>query len=309
MSDKHTLSFAIIGTGAIGGYYGGLLARTGYPTHFLARSDAQYMQQHGLTVRSPKGDFHLTNIAVYQNSSDLPDCDVVCVCLKTTHNDILQRLLPQITTPETAIVLIQNGLGEEEKIAKILPENPILGCMAFICSNKSKPGIIEHLDYGHVILAPYSACSANSALEAIKAAFQDAGISTTIEPDLMLARWKKLMWNIPYNGLSVLLNATTDRIMADPDSRSLINELMREVQSGAKACGCPIEDSFLEKMLSNTQKMTPYKTSMMLDYASGSPMELESMFAAPLRYAQAKGTSLPRIETLYKALMFKDKGS
>jgi 2-dehydropantoate 2-reductase len=114
------------------------------------------------------------------------------------------------------------------------------------------------------------------------------------------------VWNIPYNGLSVVLNATTDELMADKHTRSLVEQLMGEVVAAAAATGRIICDRFIQTMLDYTEKMTPYRTSMKLDYDEGRQMEVETLFGNPLRAATARGANLPLISMLYRQLKFLD---
>jgi 2-dehydropantoate 2-reductase len=125
--------------------------------------------------------------------------------------------------------------------------------------------------------------------------------------DLLMARWHKLVWNIPYNGLSVVLDAQTDELMGDPSTRQLVEQLMRETVAGAAGCDRAIPDSTIQKMLDRTDKMKPYLTSMKLDYNAKRPLELEAIFGNPVRMANAAGVSLPRVEMLYRQLQFLDR--
>ena len=140
----------------------------------------------------------------------------------------------------------------------------------------------------------------------IAADLNESGTPTTLMEHLELARWQKLVWNVPYNGLSVVLNATTDRIMADPHGRKLSEALMLEVVEGAGARGLPIDRAVVEDMLSRTERMTPYRTSMMIDHDRGKPMEVEAIFGAPLREAKEAGASTPMLEMVYELLKFMD---
>jgi 2-dehydropantoate 2-reductase len=127
-----------------------------------------------------------------------------------------------------------------------------------------------------------------------------------LDEDLLTARWKKLVWNIPFNGLSVVLNATTTEMMADPDARALAEALMREVVADAAACGRQIGKEFVQKMLAYTAKMIPYRTSMKIDYDERRPMEVEAIYGNPLRAAKRAGADSPRLEALYRQLKFMD---
>ncbi len=305
-------SYAIIGTGALGGFYGAKLQQAGSDVHFLVNSDYEHVKQFGLIIQSKDGDFRLPSVAAYNDSRQMPTCDVVIVCLKTTHNHLLPKILPDLLKPSSIVIVLQNGLGTEAEIARSLnPEQQIWGGLCFICSNKIGPGQIHHLDYGEIKLGAYApnyqSVPVTLMMESISADFRRAGISVVLADNLLLARWQKLVWNIPYNGLSVVLNATTDRLMANPHTRALVERLMGEVQLAAAAYDCQIADEFIQTMLDYTVKMTPYRTSMKIDYDEGRPLEIAAMFGNPLAFAQAQGVDLPSIEMLYQQLQFLDR--
>lgn len=306
-------SYAIVGTGALGGYYGARLHHAGLDVHLLLRSDYPHVARHGLRVESTDGDFSIPPDAVhaYEDPAAMPRCDVVCVCLKATANDALPAILPHVLADDGVVVLLQNGLGFERDVAAIVGDDRVLGGLAFLCSNKVGPGHIRHVDYGRIRLGDYrpdaSAAGVTDRLRAVGGDFERAGIDITLADDLLLARWQKLVWNVPYNGLSVVLDATTDQLMADAQTAALVESLMIEVAAGAEAAGRVIERSFIEQMMADTRKMTPYRTSMKVDHDQGQPMEVEAIFGAPVRDAASRGVSLPRVEMLYRQLRFIDQ--
>lgn len=304
-------SYAIIGTGALGGYYGGRLAHAGFDAHFLLRSDYEHVQRHGMTVESVDGDFQLPQVRAYRHMADMPACDVVLLTAKTTANAQLIPHLPRVTRPDGVVVVLQNGLGVEEAVAEAVGPARVAGGLCFLCSNRVGPGHIRHLDYGLITLGDYAADgSARGITDRIQQIGNDldsAGIPIALREDLLSARWHKLVWNIPFNGLTVLLDAETDRIMADPAAHRLAEFLMWEVVAGAKAVGKTIAGEFVEKMLRDTETMKPYRPSMYLDYKAGNPMELQTMYANPLRAAAAAGVDLPRIDAIHRQLVFLDK--
>jgi 2-dehydropantoate 2-reductase len=304
-------SFAIIGSGAVGALYGAWLARAGFDVHFLARSDHEYVRDHGLIVDSVKGNFAVPHVNVYANASAMPKCDVAAITLKTTANGILPQVLPHVVKDNGIVLVMQNGLGFEEKVADIVGPGHVLGVLCFVCSNKAGPGHVRHLDFGHITIGQYAKNGAASGItedmKNIADDFAKAGVEVSLAPDLGVARWKKLVWNVPYNGLSVILNATTDSLMKNPHSRRLVKRLMQEVCRGAKACGHPIEDAFIDEMLSYTDAMTPYETSMKIDFDGKRPMEVESIFGAPLEAAEKAGVELPLLSVLYEELKYLDE--
>lgn len=227
--------YGVIGTGAIGGYYGARLVCAGEDVHFLLHSDYEYVKEHGLKVRSVRGDFELPRVNAYRSTADMPACDVVLVCLKSTSNGLLRELLPPLLHKDTIVLMIQNGLGLEADLQEVFPELQIAGGLAFICSNKTGSGEIAHLDYGGLNIGSYS-CRDLSRLEEVAAVFNRADIQAKVL-DLELARWMKLVWNVPYNGLTVVLNTTTDHLMTHPVSEGLIRDLMLEVIRGRTRLG------------------------------------------------------------------------
>ncbi|MBW4486848.1 MAG: putative 2-dehydropantoate 2-reductase [Trichocoleus desertorum ATA4-8-CV12] len=300
--------YAILGTGALGGFYGARLQQVGTEVHFLLRSDYEQMQQQGLVIESPEGNFTLPQVYAYRRVEEMPCCDVVVVALKSTHNHLLPALLPPVLKKDGVVLMLQNGLGLEAEVAQIVGTERVLGGLCFICSNKVGPGHIRHLDYGAITLgeyaANYQAGGVTDRMSQIAQDFTQAGIPIHLAEDLLLARWRKLVWNIPFNGLSVVLNATTDALMADRYTYALVEQLMREVALGAKVQNRAIADDFIQKMLDDTVKMKPYRTSMKIDYDEGRPLEVEAIFGNPLRAAQAAGVQLPQIAMLYQQLKF-----
>jgi len=307
---KNTPSYAILGTGALGGYYGACLQRTGLDVHFLCRSDYTHVVQHGLVIESTDGDFTLPQVNAYQDVKDMPRCDVVAIALKTTQNHLLPQLLPTVIKEDGVVLVLQNGLGVEAAVAEIVDPHRVIGGMCFVCANKVSPGRIRHLDYKAISLAEYTAgyraAGITARMQQIATNFTSAGIPIDLSEDLLLARWQKLVWNIPYNGLSVVLDAQTDELMADASTRALVEDLMAEVVAGAARFDRHIPDSFVQNMLDRTAKMKPYKTSMKIDYDLKRPLEVEAIFGNPLRTAQTAGANLSQIRTLYQQLKFLD---
>lgn len=300
------LTYAIVGTGGIGGYYGGCLAKAGHPVHFLLHSDYEYVLKNGLKIDSVNGDFHLEKVSAYKNSQDMPKCDVVLVCLKTIQNHILSSILKPLLHEKTVVVLVQNGMGMEQELSEQLPSTSIVGATAFICTTKVGPGHIHHAEYGALTLAKHCG-DCDEIIRQIASDFENASVNVSVFDDLNSVRWKKLVWNIPYNGLTVVLNAATDTLTNNPDSRKLVIDLMNEVVSAGRTCGAKISDSFIDKMIAMTEKMTPYSPSMKLDYDARRPMEIQTMFTNPIAIAKSQGFEMRKTEMLEQQLRFLEK--
>jgi 2-dehydropantoate 2-reductase len=313
-----SLRYGILGTGALGGFYGAKLQKVGLDVHFLVRSDYQHVTQHGLVVESIDGDFRLPQVNAYRDVEKMPRCDVVIIAMKTTQNYQLPQMLPIVLKDDGVVVVLQNGLGIEEEIGKIVTcdmSHRIIGGLSFLTANKIASGHIRHLSYKNIILggfaANYQTMEITSRMQQIANDFENAGIPTELTEDLLLARWKKLVWNIPYNGLSVVLNASTAELMGDIYTRQLVENIMNEVVLAAKACSREIPENFVQLMLGNTAKMPSYRTSMKIDFDEHRPLEVEAIFGNPLKIATALSSNLslhfPLITCLYQQLNFLDE--
>ena len=301
------MRYGIVGVGAIGGYYGSKLAYSGQEVHFLSHSDYQFVKERGLQVDSCDGSFHLEHVNVYQYAKDMPKCDVVIVGLKTTNNHLLSDLLPPLLHEDTVVVLIQNGIGVEADVQQMFPNMQIVAGLAFICSAKTAPGRVNHQCYGSINLGNYS-CKDDAFFNTILNDFSNAGITVTSVP-YEEARWKKAVWNMPFNGMTVALNTRTDLLLKNPATRQLIYDQMMEVIGAARHMGVTgLDQAFADKMIQMTDEMTPYSPSMKLDYDFHRPMEIHYLYTRPLEIAREAGFPMPKLEMLEAELRFLSEG-
>lgn len=297
------MKYGIIGTGAIGGYYGAMLARAGFDVHFLLHSDYDHVCRNGLFIDSCDGPFRIGRVNAYRLADDMPRCDVVLVGLKSVNNHLLTRLLPPLLHGSTLVVLVQNGIGLEEDLQKQLPSVWLAAGLAFICSAKTGPGCISHQCYGNINIGNYS-CPDTALVDRLVAELKSAGVGAALV-EYNEARWKKAVWNMPFNGMTVALGTMTDRLLACPDTLRLIRGQMMEVVGAARALGVGgVDEAFAEKMIRNTQAMTPYSPSMKLDYDNRRPMEIYYLYTRPIAEARAAGFAMPRLEMLEAELRF-----
>ena len=296
------MTYTVIGTGAIGGFYGGRLAQAGRTVRFLLHSDYEYVKEHGLRIDSCDGDFWLEHVEAYQNTADMPKSDVVLVGLKSVNNHLLPDLLRPIVSDETIVVLIQNGIGLEEDLQRVFPQLRIVAGLAFICSAKVGPGHISHQCYGSINLGNYSCPPQN--FELLLEDFLAADIEAAEVPYLE-ARWKKAVWNMPFNGMTVALNTSTDKLLKNPATRQLIYDQMMEVIGAANALGVDtLTSAFADKMIQMTDDMVPYSPSMKLDYDFHRPMEIPYLYTRPISEAKKVGFEMPKLAMLEALLHF-----
>lgn len=314
------MKIAVVGCGAVGSYYGARLGRSGQETHFLLRSDYEAVRRRGVLIRSPEGDFRFQPKCA-RTPAEIGVCDLVLIALKTTANDQLQRLLKPLVGESTAILTLQNGLGNEESLAALFGEEKVLGGLCFVCLNRVEPGVIQHIAHGTIVMGEFKRWPEPRTHD-IASMIRNSGVPCKVTDDLALTHWEKLVWNVPFNGLGVAAAAgydavmagvlpaggkpssclTTDKLLAEPRWEQLARELMLEVIEAANALGLKLPVSTVEKQISRTRDMGAYKASTLLDFEKGQALELESLFLEPLRQARRSGVAVPRLAALGELL-------
>ncbi|MFU8847131.1 MAG: 2-dehydropantoate 2-reductase [Opitutales bacterium] len=301
---------ALIGPGAVGLYYGGLLAADEQQLHILARSDALALKTEGIRihrVEAKTGDLLKKHVirpaSVTTDAKEIGPVDFVLVAAKSTVNEKLIDALQSLVQPgRTAILTLQNGMGNAEFYARHFPENPILAGLCFVCVNRVASGVVENYHPGRVEIGSLDDRWPELA-ELVVSFFSEAGVSTNFSPVLDAALWRKLCWNVPFNGLSIAGGAITcDRILANPALRARARRLMKELQMVAASFGHKISDRFLEGQFEVTEKMGAYQPSSLIDYLENRPVEVEAIWGEPLRRGQAAGLQMPILKELYHEL-------
>lgn len=294
---------AIVGSGAIGSYYGGKLAAIGHDVRFLMRADLETVRRQGLTIRSTESpELRLSSVQAFGGTGEIGPVDMVLIALKTTANAALDTLIPPLLHKGTALVTLQNGLGNERYLAERFGAERVLGALCFVCLNRTAPGVIQHFGHGTIsigeLLGP-----PQPRTHALAQALKKAGIEAIAVENLLTERWRKQVWNVPFNGLSIAAGElTTDRILASPALEELVRGLMQEVIEIAAARGHKIPASYIDFQIERTRPMGAYHPSSLLDYKAGLPVEVESIWGEPLREAREAGVQAGRLEALYRLL-------
>jgi len=303
------MKIAVVGAGALGLFYGARLQKAGLQVHFLLRRDHDAIKNNGLTVYSVEGDFHLPMVNGYRSTREIGESDLVLVGLKTFANHRFQELLTPLVGADTLILTLQNGLGNEEQLASLFGGERVLGGVAFLRSNRGAPGIVHHLGEGRVVLGEFRR-GETAVAERIAVLFRNAGLECRVTTDCLRARWEKLVWNIPFNGLCALMMKPVDALLGLPATRSLIIDMMEEVIHGGNSQGLlkDIPVNLAEKMVTNSENLGPYRPSMLIDRLEGRPLELDAIFGAPLAAAGLKGVGMPRVQALHALLQLTQQG-
>ena len=295
----------IVGAGAIGGFYGGLLAKSGADVSVVCRSDYQIVKKNGYTINSALlGNWSYNPSQIIKNVADyIGKPDYILLCTKITAETNRVNLIQKEVHQNTTIVFIQNGVEIEQELVDAFPDNEIISGLAFICSNRIKPGEIQHLAYGKLTLGCLNKHCHK--IQQLSHLINQAGIETIISDDIKSSRWLKCLWNASFNPLSVLSEGlSTKEILSTQEP--FIRTIMQEVCKIAQACGHPLPENSIDININNTQMMPPYKTSMLLDYESHQPMEIEVILGNTIRAAKRKEIACPTLNSLYALMKLKE---
>lgn len=298
------VSVAVIGAGAVGSYYGARLGQAGHDVRFLLRRDYDAVAARGLRIESHHGDFVLERPAIARDPAEIGPVDWVLCGLKTTSLDAAPDLIRPCLGPETRVLAIMNGLGIEERLSDALGTDRIFGGLAFTCINRGEPGAIHHYEYGQVSIAHLHDDPAE--LERALALWQDATVEVSAAPSIIRARWEKLCWNVPFNGLTVAAGGvTTEAVVTAPALRAEARALMEEVIAAGNADLAARDsperidgDEVITRMFILTDVMGPYRPSTLIDFVEGRAIEVDAIFAEPARRARALGVPTPRLDQL-----------
>ena len=297
-------SVAVIGAGAVGSYYGARLAQAGHDVRFLLRRDYEAVAERGLRVESHHGDFVLERPTIARDPAEIGPVDWVLCGLKATSLDDAPALIRPCLSPDTRVLAIMNGLGIEEALAESLGTEHIFGGLGFTCLNRGEPGTVHHYGYGQVAIAHLHDDPAE--LDRALALWQGAVVEVSSAPSLLRARWEKLCWNVPFNGLTVAAGGvTTEAVVTDAalreDAHALMEEVVAAGNAALAAAASPERidgEAVITRMFALTDVMGPYRPSTLIDFLEGRAIEVDAIFAEPARRARALGVSTPRLDQL-----------
>jgi 2-dehydropantoate 2-reductase len=300
------MRIAVVGVGAVGGYFGGRLAQAGLDVVFIARGKTlETLRVHGLHVRSVAGDFEINPLNVSDSPSAAGPCDVVLVAVKAHHVREIARTLAPLIGPETVVVPMQNGLEAPTLLAEALGPDLVVGGLCKIFASKTGAAAIEHTGLEPVIEFGELSGETSERVERIRAAFEPAiGMSTIVSDDVQTAMWQKLMHVEPLGAVGSVVREPAGVLCAIPETRRLLLTAMEEIVTLAAARGITIDPTLPERAVNRIDQLPPDTTaSMHRDILAGLPSEFEFQTGTVVRYALESGVPAPVHSTIYAALL------
>ena len=298
------MNVLLIGAGAVGTYFCGRLAQGGAKVAVVARGDYEVVKGRGYHIRSVAGDFDFHPAAVLKDSADYQETpDYVIAATKVLPElDLVGMLRPVIRSPKTVIVLIQNGIDIEKTVRAAFPDNELLSTIAYIGVSRPARGEVLHQGSGNLKTGVYPSGISESA-KRLAAAFGAGGVKCELSEDIRFVRWYKLLWNLPFNPVSVLAGRVDTRTMTDrAELEKLCWSLMLETIAVANACGVALSEKDARSQMEYTREVPAYKTSMLQDFEAGRELEVEAILGNAVRLAHQNNVPVPKMEACYALL-------
>lgn len=293
----------LVGSGAVGAYYAGRLTQVGFRVASLCRSDYSIVKKKGVEIRSHEEDFVFQPDEVIQQANEYSrKADYVLVCLKVLPSIDQNEIIRAAVGPQTAIVLIQNGINIEKQTAEAFPDNEIISGIAFLAASRIEFGVVSHKGSGTLTIGSYPEGISQKTTQ-LSELFLQAGVSCRVVENIARERWRKMLWNASFNPISVLGgNADSQKMVNVPESEALMRKVMGEVLAVANATGSDLSVDIVDKIIAGTRKMNAFKTSMLVDFEAGRAMEIDAILGNSIQIAEELNVDTPYMKSLFGLL-------
>ncbi len=298
------MKIAIIGTGGVGGYFGGKIAKAGYDVTFLARGEHyKAIAANGLTVKSILGDFHVDVVNVKDKIQDIGKCDVIILAVKAWQIKEIAAELKSIVHENSMILPLQNGVLAVEELSAVLNRKNIIGGLCRIISKIESPGVIHHFGVTPAIIFGEIDHAKSIRIQKLKELFDRSGIAAELSDDINVDLWKKFI-AICVGGLLAVTKTTYGELLELKETRQMMVDLLREIYQISQQAGIGIEQGFVEKSVSFIETF-PYDAAASLtrDVWDGKPSEIEYQNGTVVRLGQQYGIDTPINRFVYHCIL------
>ena len=293
----------IYGTGAVGGYYGGMLVKAGYDVTFIARGkNLEVLKEKGLTLirEDEKEVFPICVTETVHGLLQQKDFDYILICVKSKDTKDAALNVKSKVNANTTVVSFQNGVDNEDIIASVIGEEFVISGLVFVASKLIEPGVVYQFGYNGGMIGELYKSEKTERVFTLQKIMQEAGVDCKISDNMRGELWNKLVWNAAFNPLSVLTGKTLEKMLAE--DFELIKSIMIEVRDVAIAHGISIRSDTVEFNLKRSEGFTGFKTSMLQDFEVGKPLELEQILGVVIKKAKEKNVNVPNSFRIYSEL-------
>ena len=302
-----TMRIAVMGTGAVGGYFGAKLAAAGHEVAFVARGrHLQALCANGLQVASFNGDLKVKNALFTDNTAKIGAVDLVLFCVKSYDTEAGAEHLKPLVADRTRILSLQNGVDNPDKLAGFFNPGQILPAVVYVGAQLTAPGVITHSNGGRVIFGQGDGGTGESS-KLLRQTFGDAGIPCEVSAAIQKMQWTKLLWNAPFCAIGCLARANVKQIVESEPLTALALDCMAEVQAAADTRGIELRREQFDEVMAFSRTLGPFKPSMLQDLEAGKPLEYQAFNGIVVQTLTHAGTPAPINQVFYATLKFLDQ--
>ncbi|MDR4498836.1 MAG: ketopantoate reductase family protein [Candidatus Scalindua sp.] len=295
------MKILVIGTGAVGGYFGGMLVKGGEDVTFVARGEyLESLKTRGLKIRSHEGDLSLKIHAV-ENPEKAGKVDLILMCVKAYDTKASTLQCMRNIGNNTVVLSLQNGVENEDVIGKIVGREKVLGGVVLIASELNERWEILHYYSGKIIMGELDGKISDRARK-ISDVFSRANIPCSLSRDIQKKLWEKLVWNAGFNSVSTITRSTLQEMFECLETKALIRLTMEEVVTVARGVGHVIDKSIIENYLREPERSREMRTSTLQDLLKSKPLEIDAINGVVVAKGEELGIQTPYNSTLYALL-------
>jgi 2-dehydropantoate 2-reductase len=298
------MRIAIFGTGGVGGYFGGRLARGGEDVAFIARGEhLRAIQTSGLRIDSLNGDFVINPAKATGDVSEIGPVDLVIVGVKAWQVRDATLAMRPLVGRNTTVLPLQNGVDAVPQLTSELGSDVVIGGLCKIVSFVVAPGHIRHAGFAPSIVIGELDNQRTDRMVEIEKTFNHAGVETTIASDIQVALWMKFLFITSFSGVGAIANVPAGILCSDPELRAQLLQAMKEIYEPAHARNIKLPSNSIDTVMAGVNALPEGATSsMQRDIAAGKPSELESQNGAVVRMARESGVGVPTHDFIYAKL-------
>lgn len=302
-----TMRIAVMGTGAVGGYFGAKLAHAGHEVAFVTRGrHLQALCANGLQVTSPNGKLNVTSALFTDDAAKIAEVDLILFCVKSYDTEAAAEQIKPLVAERTRILSLQNGVDNPDKLARVFNPGQILPAVVYVGAQLTAPGVVSHSNGGRIIFGEIDGGVGESS-KMLRQTLSDAGIPCEISSTIQKVQWTKLLWNAPFCAISCLARANVIQIVESEFLTALALDCMTEVQAAAHKCDIELRREQFDEIMTFSRGLGDFKPSMLQDLEAGKPLEYEAFNGIVVQTLRRAGAPAPINQVFYATLKFLDQ--
>ena len=290
------MKIAMMGSGGVGGFFGGRLAKAGYDVSFIARgAHLKAMREHGLTIENKaQGDIHVPKVHATDDPASLGPVDLVILSVKLWDTESAAQSIKPLVGPDTGVLSLQNGVIKDEILRRVFPESAVMGGVCYVATHISRPGVIDQVGtMQRIIVGEYDGRASQRATF-LHEALAKSGVTAELSSDVRRAIWEKYVFLVGLSATTASMRSTIGPIRANPQTRAFLLELMRETVNVGRAHGVALAEDYAEARLKFADGLPADMTSSMAhDLERGNPLEVNWLSGAVVKLGKEKGIPTP----------------